>query len=257
MGEDPDVRSRAARATGELGRADLQTTLIAHLRDSEPSVRFWSAWAAAMVGAPGLSLDLLRDEVVQSKQFNRKAMQVLFRVISQQSSKQILDDLAQSEETLRAAITGAGIVGDPASLPWLINQMEDPEFARPAGEAFTFITGADIEDEELEEQWPEGFEAGPTENPEDEDVTLDEDEDLPWPDPEKVAAWWEKNNNRFTTNKRNLLGQPITTDHCKQILKKGKQSQRQAAAMELALMRPEAMLFETRARGRQQQKQLS
>jgi hypothetical protein len=35
----------------------------------------------------------------------------------------------------------------------------------------------------LEGKKPEGFEAGPTENPEDENVKMDPDDNLPWPDP--------------------------------------------------------------------------
>ena len=56
--------------------------------------------------------------------------------------------------------------------------MEVPELARVAGEAFTMITGVDIAYEDLEGEWPEDFEAGPTESPEDEDVEMDPDEDL-------------------------------------------------------------------------------
>jgi hypothetical protein len=40
------------------------------------------------------------------------------------------------------------------------------------------ITGVDIAYEDLEGEWPEGFEAGPTENPENENVAMDPDEDL-------------------------------------------------------------------------------
>ena len=41
------------------------------------------------------------------------------------------------------------------------------------------ITGVDIAYEDLEGAWPEGFVAGPTEDPEDENVAMDPDEDLP------------------------------------------------------------------------------
>jgi len=57
--------------------------------------------------------------------------------------------------------------------------MTIPELARVAGEAFTMITGVDIAYEDLEGAWPEGFVAGPTEDPEDENVAMDPDEDLP------------------------------------------------------------------------------
>jgi len=48
-----------------------------------------------------------------------------------------------------------------------------------ASEALSLITGLDIANEDLEQDAPEGFEAGPTERPEDEDVSLDPDEEGP------------------------------------------------------------------------------
>ena len=62
---------------------------------------------------------------------------------------------------------------------------------------FTMITGVDVADDHLEGEWPEGFEAGPTENPEDEDVVMDRDEDLPWPEPKLIHEWWHKNKTNF------------------------------------------------------------
>ena len=61
----------------------------------------------------------------------------------------------------------------PVSIPWLIEKMKRPELARVAGEAFSLITGVDLAYDDLEGDWPEGFETGPTENPEDEDVAVD------------------------------------------------------------------------------------
>lgn len=46
------------------------------------------------------------------------------------------------------------------------------------------ITIVDIAYDDLEGEWPEGFEAGPTENSEDEDVAMDPDEDLPCAEPD-------------------------------------------------------------------------
>lgn len=72
--------------------------------------------------------------------------------------------------TLRMAVQALGVIGDPAGIPWLIEQMAKPNVAGVAGEAFTMITGADLAYEDLEGEKPEGFEAGPTENPEDENI---------------------------------------------------------------------------------------
>lgn len=151
---------------------------------------------------------------------------------------------------------GYGAMGDPMSVPWLIQMLKVPELARVAGESFTMITGVDIAYEDLEGEWPEGFEAGPTENAEDEDVEMDSDEDLAWPEPELIQEWWSKNKTNFRDGTRYLYGKPISEQQCQQVLRYGYQRQRAAAAIELAMMRPGQPLFEVRAPGFRQQKLL-
>jgi uncharacterized protein (TIGR02270 family) len=128
--------------------------------------------------------------------------------------------------------------------------------ARVAGESFTMITGVDLAYDDLEGEWPEGFEAGPTEEPEDEDVEMDPDEDLPWPEPELIHEWWGKNKNNFQNGTRYLCGKPISEQQCQHVLRYGYQRQRAAAAIELAIMNPGQPLFEVRAPGFRQQKLL-
>ncbi|MCB2261330.1 MAG: hypothetical protein LGR52_00030 [Candidatus Thiosymbion ectosymbiont of Robbea hypermnestra] len=128
------------------------------------------------------------------------------------------------------------------------------ELARIAGEALSLITGLDLAHEDLEQDAPDDFAAGPSERPEDEEVAPDPDEDLPWPNPEAIQAWWEANGGRFRAGTHYLLGEPVNEAQCHHVLTTGKQRQRQAAALELALLRPEAPLFETRAPGFRQQR---
>ena len=165
-----------------------------------------------------------------------------------------LRDLSQKEGLARLAVQGTGVVGDPVSVPWLIQVMEVPELARVAGESFSMITGVDLAYDDLEGEWPEGFEAGPTEEPEDEDVKMDADEDLLWPVPELIAKWWNKKKGEFRIGTRYLVGKPISEEHLMQVLRTGYQRQRVAAALELAMLQPGQPLFEVRAPGFRQQK---
>ncbi len=153
-------------------------------------------------------------------------------------------------------MTGAGALGDPVSIPWLLQLMEVPELARPAGEAFSLITGVDLAYADLEGQWPAGFSAGPTEEPEDEEVAMDPDEDLPWPAPELIARWWDAHQGEFRNGVRYLAGKPLSREHLQQVLRTGLQRQRAAAAIELALLQPGQPLFAVRAPGFRQQKLL-
>jgi uncharacterized protein (TIGR02270 family) len=164
--------------------------------------------------------------------------------------------LAQSLGSIRLAVIGAGVIGDPGSIPWLIEQITIPELGRVAGEAFTMITGVDIAYEDLEGEWPAGFSAGPSEDPEDENVEMDPDEDLPWPNAELIDRWWYAQRGNYQLGTRYLLGKPMSPAWLRDVLRHGRQRQRAAAALELALQQPGQPLFEVRAPGFRQQQLL-
>jgi uncharacterized protein (TIGR02270 family) len=127
--------------------------------------------------------------------------------------------------------------------------------ARVAGEGFTLVSGAELDAQQLWRARPEG-EFGPTDDPGDEDVSIDPDEGLMWPDPEKAAAWWDLNASRFHTGQRYFLGAPVTREHCIDVLKTGYQRQRVLAAHHLCLLEPGTPLFNTSAPAWRQQRLL-
>ncbi|HEC16865.1 MAG TPA: TIGR02270 family protein [Sedimenticola sp.] len=254
--EDPALRARALRAAGELGRTDLLPHLLRRVRDEDAACRFRAAWSALLLGDRGDALESLKAMAGSDSPFREKALQLALRAMDGARARDWLKGLAQYPDWLRYVVLGAGIAGDPAYIPWLMEQMETPELARPAGESFSMITGVDLAYEDLDGEWPEGFEAGPTENPEDQDVALDPDEDLPMPDPGRVRAWWQANKDRFQLGARYLAGRTISVENCRRILQAGLQRQRNAAALELALLQPGAPLFETRAPGFRQEQVL-
>jgi uncharacterized protein (TIGR02270 family) len=135
--------------------------------------------------------------------------------------------------------------------------MAKPETARAAGEAFTLITGADLDALQLWRAQPDDFESGPNENPEDDNVDLDADEGLMWPDQQKVEKWWTTNGPRFQKATRYFMGAPVTREHCIDILKNGYQRQRILAAHYLSLLNPGTPLFNTSAPAWRQQKLLA
>ena len=250
---DPLLRARAARASGELGRRDLTARLIERLGDEDEACRFWAAWSAVRLGSRREALELLKSLPLAGARFAERAVRLAVRAMTPEAAQSWLSGLVQHSQFQRAVIVGAGARGDPFYIPWLIERMAEPELARVAGEAFAMITGVDLAYQDLDGEWPEGFEAGPTESPEDEDVALDPDEDLAWPELGLLQRWWEDNKGRFPPGARMLLGQPVSEGHCRQVLLDGFQRQRTAAALELALMRPEAPLVEIRAPGKRQQ----
>jgi len=253
---DVPLRRRALRAIGELGRTDQEMILRTQHQAEDSGCRFWASWAAVMTGDRAEALKLLASLGIQEPAYRVRAMQVVLRVLTPNRAKDWLRLLRDQDETQRDVLLGAAIAGDPSYVPWLIAQMDVPDNARLAGEAFSTITGVDLHIDQMTRDRPEGFESGPTDEIEDENVAMDPDADLRWPDPQRVRAWWEANGARFLTGERYLGGQPVNAEHCRQLLRQGRQGLRQAAAFELALMEPAAPLFETRAPAFRQQRQL-
>ena len=149
-----------------------------------------------------------------------------------------------------------GVTGDARFVPWLIDRMADHRLSRLAGESFSLITGIDLAVQYLERQAPHALESQPTESAEDGDVAMDEDYGLPWPDPEKVQAWWSANLERFKPGVRYFLGAAPTSEHCLRVLKNGYQRQRMAAAEYLTLSRPGTFVFNCEAPAWRQQRWL-
>jgi uncharacterized protein (TIGR02270 family) len=252
--DNPSLRARALKAVGELGRADLLPILESQLEADEDACRFRAAWSAVLLGERGLALKILHLTAAAANPYQPRALQLVPRVLDRQTVRTWLTGGGGDAEALRPLIIAMGVTGDPVYIPHLIPLMQVDEVARIAGEAFSMITGVDLVDEKLEDEWSQGFEAGPTEKPEDENVEMDADEDLPWPAPGLIRKWWDGNKDRFRPGRRHLCGAPITPDQCHLVLRTGYQRQRIAAALELALMRPDAPLFETRAPGFRQKR---
>lgn len=250
--EHPILRARALQSIGELGRKDLLPHIQDNLMAEDDLCRCSAAWSAVLLGDAD-SAFILKKFVRPDFPWPEDALKLSMRRMAHAAAMDWQAELARTRGNLRLAIIAAGVIGDPALIPWLMEQMIQPELARVAGEAFTMISGVDMAFADLDGERPAGFESGPTEDPEDEDVELDPDEDLAWPNPELVNAWWQKNKSGFRSGERCFLGQPITSEHMEHALKTGRQRQRQAAALELSMLRPGLPLFEVRAPGFRQQ----
>ena len=253
---DPVLRSRAFHAAGELGRTDLIAACIYGLQDKDVASRFYAAWSAVLLGDRQKALKALQSFVHLPSDYQKSALQLLLKVLDLPDAQQLLKTIAQNPANKRVLIQSAGIVGDAQYLPWLIRQMGDDKFARVAGESFSLMTGLDLAYLDLERDAPENFESGPTENPEDEDVAMDQDENLPWPDAIKLNQWWLENNQYYQAGVRYFMGVGVAWSHCVQILGEGYQRQRVHAAQHLCLLKPGTQLFPTNAPGWRQRRWL-
>jgi len=249
---DPLLAARALRALGELAKAEHLGLFQKHFDAKAPGIRFWACWSAALLSADPNAIVRLKEIADQPGPCRSRAADLVVRRMPPAEASSWREKIASDPKNGRLALTLAGSIGDPGAVPWLLALMKEPPLARGAGEAFSFITGIDLEEEKLDAKKPEGFESGPTDNPEDPDVDMDPDDDLPWPDAAKVAHRWKAVQGNLAAGKRYLLGREISPDQARTVLRTGKQRQRASAAMELAIRSPGQALFNVAAPGYRQ-----
>lgn len=230
----PPLYARALRLVGELRRQDLMPAIQAARTAEDPLLRFWARWSAVMLGDHAEVIDL-QPFVLRAGPLQRRALELAFRVLPVEQGREWVSALAKDPAQARTVVRATGILGDPHAINWLIGKMADPELARLAGEAFTNITGIDLERHQLACDVAAGGDSIPNDDPADFQVGLDEDENLPWPDVEKIAALWRHHGQHFLVGRRYFLGRPLTPAWLHDKLAHGTQRQRQAAALELAL----------------------
>lgn len=254
---DPAVRARLLRTTGELGKREWVSLCERTMTDEDASCQFWAAWSAMLLGSRANAPTMLSTLAFKEGPHRAKAFQLLLLAADVEEGHALLQSHAASPESLRLVIKGAGCVGDPKYVPWLIGHMANDKFARLAGESFSMITGVDLSRPPFDRLRPENVESGPSEDPAEEDVALDEDDDLVWPLQSEVQNWWRQNGARFTAGVRHFMGAPPGRAHCIEILKNGFQRQRISAAYHLSLLNPGMPLFEWRAPAWRQQSALA
>lgn len=229
-GEDAELQAQAVRCGWTLGRADALQTVRTKLAAGDPAAADLQIWLG-LGGDP-------RDG-------------------------KLLSAGLENEELARGAVVALGWLGDPGRIDELVALLGRPERAdlwRIVAAAIVRITGVDLGAERLladgpptEPQAETGSEAEPEtadETADEDDFAdppLDPDEDLSWPDPDRLAAWWQEHGAEFPAGTRLRSGRPFDRQAVLNVLQTGGLGERQLAACELAHLAPGTALLETRA----------
>lgn len=240
-------RARALRLAGELGRAEGLAEVLEFIGDEKTEPRFWSLWSGVLLGDRGKALAALIGLALRPGSRQADAFRLAMLCLPEPEGHRLLVEAESLPGSERLRIIGAGLSGQTRYVPWLIDQMARPAQARIAAEAFVHITGADMDADALEAPPPEGFEEGPSEDPDDEDVELPVDLALPWPDVNRIRAWWQQRQPSLSPQPRLFMGQPLTELHCLEVLRSARQRPRVLAALHLCLLRPGMPLFPVEA----------
>ncbi len=232
LDDDADLRATALRAIGELRRHDRRAALSAGLLADERESRFWAAGSAILLG-DGSAVPVLSAMATRGGPYAEAAATIAATALPHHEAVAWIADLASRPELRRIAVRAAAALGNPGSIPMLLDWMTVPALARVAGDALTTLTGIAIEGD-LAGEPPPGFASGPSDDPDDDDITPDPDEHLAWPSAPRVRAAWDRVRPRFSPDARYLLGIPVDRASLLRALREGRQPERARAAFELA-----------------------
>ncbi|WP_431262317.1 TIGR02270 family protein [Roseateles chitinivorans] len=247
---DPSLRARGLQAAGELGRRDLLDHCVRALKDDHRACRYRAAGAALLLGERDRAIETLTAMSLGPGRWRERALRRVVKAMPLDASRELLRTMATSPSALREVIAGMGHTGDATHEASLIAWMHDPALARLAAESFSLLTGADLAKHELERRPPAMSTADPSDDPDDDEITTDPDEHLPWPDADRVLRWWQTrqtSRQSLAPGRRLFVGRPLDAAVATELLAHGPQRQRIAAAQHLCLLQPGTMLFPTDA----------
>jgi len=251
----PKLLTRLLRLVGELKLYTFANQVQQLANHEIPEVAFWANWALVMLGEHKRALRLL-DCIKEQSYWHLLAIQTVFKVLPLDMSRKWISEFSQQPEMIRTVIQATGVLGDPHAVPWLIDKMNNFETAKIAGEAFSLITGIDIERYELAIETPDDITMIPNPDHEEDDevVALDDDENLPFPDVSKINHTWLRYKSRYKAGSRYLIGidvtqnNPATVAKLSHALKQVAQRQRGSVALTLALLDPQSPYVNIKAR---------
>lgn len=256
------LRTQALLTAGSLGRIDLLDAVRAALDDAE--VAGEAARSLCLLGDHASAWPVLQFHALDGLGNHRDtrwiALTLLMLSLPFDDAKRLVHSIGQSSQgnpaRQRLTIRAAGLHGSVDWVPWLIQQMQEGNpHARLAGESFSMVTGADLAAQALDRPPPEDT-AGGT-NDDGDDVAMDEDDDLPWPDAVRVQTWWDANAAKLRATGRRFLGAVPDDTHCLKVLRTGMQRQRITAAYHLCLQQPGRPLFNCAAPAWRQERLLT
>ncbi|CAM3610298.1 hypothetical protein VA7868_03567 [Vibrio aerogenes CECT 7868] len=181
----------------------------------------------------------------------RDLLPLLFSIAPVDQVSTWVQQLLKAAISDRLKIFSIGIAGLTENIPVLIAYMHSPEWAPLAAEALTMIFGVELDDDNLsllqvefedkekqsayealaEETWHQRYQRDKQAQP--------YEPDLPYPDIEKVTAWWAQHQAQWESGQRYFAGQQPDQAGLEHVLANGNQQQRILAALYLKRLDPE------------------
>jgi uncharacterized protein (TIGR02270 family) len=256
---EKDVRAAAFRAARYSPPHEVAALLDWGLRDDDPDVSAAAVETGVVLNVPSAG-DRLSDLVHERGLGVPPPLLTLFALAGNPQARRILLSLLAEGPPNPGVLAAVAMLGQRSSVEALLATLAGapPLQVKLVGDAICAITGARLHEEALLAEprppaEPPSFEA--------EDMSADlvpaPGDELPEPDPARLAAWWQKHERRFPEGPRFVSGQAATFATLLGGLSTAPMRRRHALALELAIRSGGTFIVETRGFVAEQRRQLS
>jgi uncharacterized protein (TIGR02270 family) len=204
---DPVAQAAALRAIRRLPSPGYSAMLRRYL-SSAARISGEALEAAAVVG--GIDWQLAASWLASEDPATATAQLLLALTRPSGQWTELVRDTADQNRQ-RGALLALGFSGAVAAVDPILQLMRDPDLAALAGEALSGITGVDLEQAKLTIPTPSPLpDKGESELADlGADLSLPVDAELPVPDPDAAAAWWQGQRASFDAGLRYVEGLPM------------------------------------------------
>ncbi len=234
--DEPQARMTALRASPPLPEATVRRLLPRLLESEHPGIRA-AAMEAGLTSGARMAWEACRQAVRACNAHSPQAM-VLLALFGTDADMALLVDTLGIREMRPHALWALGFSGRLEAMEACLALLDDPLAARLAGEAFSAMTGLQVEGLYAlpPGERPEGAPLPPEQQEAlDADLVPKPEDDLPWPCIGAVRYWWKEARPRFHAERRYLNGQPLEGPVLLESLTHGPMRRRHVLALELAI----------------------
>ena len=238
--EAPEVQAAIMQLIGEYKLNTYKSMIEKALEHPDENLRYHATHAGCLLQIPQ-AYRTLQSFCFSPNPHLKNALGILYHVVKEEHILELLHEVSNKIPSSRIKAYNLAMAGLPEAIPLLLKQMENIEDAKYCAEAFSIITGVDLEKEDLTRMEPlsdEEEELLMRTQKEDSWTSFYED-DLPLPDTALLTQWWQKHQNRFEKGVRYLSGKRFTQENLHEIITYGNQVQRYIAKTILALKYPQ------------------
>jgi uncharacterized protein (TIGR02270 family) len=231
--KDAASMAAAMRAAMYDSTGQFDSVIASQLKHQDPDVHAAALEAGLRRGMPEAKTALVASAA--SRELVRPQHLTWLALSGNDDEFELVSSALRVPALQKAAIWALGHIGTPKAVELCLRGMAHEALARACGEAYAWITGADLSRDRLEKA-----ETAPDAPPFEEDdleanLVPDAADLWPMPDADAVREHWAARSSTFIADTRHIHGRPATPELVRSMIETGPMRRRPDLAFELAV----------------------